>query len=920
MADLTFKLELTDQATSMNMRLTQSTGGGKTSAPYDTSGDAFDCKEFLKRYWSLFPSNNGITGPSSPDELEKRLSKDVCIQDRNAWADDLLEIQEANSAYLKDGVLTVLVPAPPPELHALPLELFGWQGYVTPAKIPVIRYTQAEPSRKRPHRALVLDSGLRPLVIVTHQALLSGDNSGTRLRQDLGLESDAPLLIRPSLDEVENILADSQANVLILLSHMTPKAGAASDFAADFDFSEPGAGSGDARPIDPRGLASVVAKFPRVQVVALIACQTWPSAADVFIREGIPAVIGTHWMIGFDADGARMWCRGVHEFLKTLSSDGRLDVAFARMRAAVDDGDAPGIRAASLAMHVYLADDDNLRLVSDDNALCAAIDHARWTSSACAGVKRHAEVRMPGRSSEPNLTKPQAYIDRHLLTQLRRQKKQPRGPEGADDPDSGPRGDEYETIEEPIDITEFIDALVGTPPDREGIVQKGIVAPWGMGKTMLMRWIARELAERFLSNPKRQGAVLPVYIELWRLHGAARGSLERQALRQAAAETIGLDTNSIDDSCALDGNGRRIYLLDGLDEAIAISESIGHALGTNGELGQASTIISARPEALSSGAQAWKHFSQESGNRTTIEPFRPSEARRFIEIYCSDRPRLADQIADGLGLGRGENGSSGSLIHEWTAVPYLLGLVCDIARSDGGPERIRNLETMTEVLLQALPHVLGNRSQDKSVIGGLSEHELIWPLAALAFHVRFEKSIKWCERKEHEWDGVFYDSASGSILKGLADIVNSSPEKRDAEAILGHLATHSGMVRFIPAPGNPRHKVDIHDARYADFLPAIHLARLVQGPWDLNTPDERQGEFPARRCALKNGRVHGWDKPCIEDHIYDESGQIKRERTDSVRNFISRKAWDEVNWGLTIEFLAGLLEDPSHLLNELLCE
>lgn len=932
-------------------------------------------EEIADAYWKAV-GGGSLQSPRDLNELEAAgRSLPIGVPERCKLYLDRLRRRLPSDQRL--GTMPTFVPWLDENIGALPLELASWHGSAVPPRgLPIIRYS---PAADRPversgrirggfTRTLLRETGVRPLVLCCHD-LLSNEHEICRLlereiraleataRQGGGITADTirnesscmPVVIRMSSSEEldERLRSDPQRfNVVVYMGHMEPEA-YASDRQAAFQLGVSGHPTGGNRPwAEPAEFAEVFARHPDVQIAVLLACQTWPSAVPQFVASGIPVVIGTHWQIGFGQQDLAHWIRSVASFLVTLSVRGTVDEAFDAMRCAADGNGQPGLRAAALAMHVNLPDPPRLRLLRaelEENEVAVRFAHA--VRRACAGIKSHGEVRSrAGASTYAKFNDPRVFIERQLLRQIRVARPDRREDDPARDERAVPER-EKTTIEAiPESQMGLVTRLLS---GGRGAARLGLVANWGMGKTMLMRWIAHHLAERFLDNPEAPGVFVPVYIELWRLkdlllQGRAIGG---EVLHDAACKSMGVD----DRGNALAAFSRnvsinRVFLLDGFDEAFGLRAALREALGPGGAFWGCPVLISSRPEAAQA-APDLDNFQGAAGvsaaqgdNVFELKPWTRAETEQFMRLCLSElKPEHIDTIVRNAGLGAGA--SSGTLAAELSS-PYLASLYCDIARDSAGEPADEPIQTVTELLEQALPIILSRRSGGAS--GPAAETSLVLterhavPLAAVAFEAAIGQSRAWCEGKEDMWPGVHKTRVIEIIKQVLADMEKTA-ELGDlrlpntilgqhgdhnlrytaaAEEVLGTLTMHSGMLR-LRSHANGAEYLTMNDARYAEFLPALHMARMIQGPSGRGVPDDQQPLHPARRYARKHGLILGWDNDeSIEDPLDDAEGNEVRVKS-SVREFIRRKAWDERHWGWPVQFLAGLLEDPAPLLNEL---
>lgn len=821
----------------------------------------------------------------------------------------------------------VLLPADPEVvgpmrdrgLHGLPLESLGWCEEITPTHIPVIRYTQPEAGKGR---FLSVDSGVRPLIICTHRAVKLGD-----VRSALG-EKIAPFVHEAhSKEEVTSRLSESSdVNVLILMSHL--KGSRSSDQRAVFDFAGPHPDGAEVMPAGTLSeeLADVVAAHKNIRVVILLACSTWSLAADKFIEAGIPVVIGTHRDIAFDRENLNRWLKGIGSFIGTLEATGRIDDAFAMLRADVDGG-TPGVQASTLAMHAFLSRDYSLQFVADP-ALTPAIDYARHLRRSSAGIKPADELRSnSGESADERFRRHSAYLERHLLQQIKLPAKERGRGDGALSEDAaGTPGEGSRTQDVATTQERLLEILRQTTRGRFGLR-----APWGMGKTMLMRWIAHTLAEQYLQDP-RENSVLPVYIELWRLRDAVgtNTAIWPEHIWGAAMQSCRADSGLA--KRMKDSSARRcLFLLDGLDEAKGLEGFLNAAQQTDGGPFWAhSTIISSRPEAVPS-SNALANFGDEAaaaGSIFTIEPFSRPDIRRYIEMFFEDNDNTRDHVLRMTGVNGGDAAAASSL-GSALSTPYLLHLYCQVVEEDlrPGAGELHAMSTAVEVLQRALPMAIARRLVPHNIEQGRTMAKaLIWPLARLAFESRLRESRLWSQQAESQWRGVNEVDALAAV-RDVLEVMKKTNEhlplqmsgtEVTAAQVLPMLLDHSGVLRRRAGT-----HVEVHDARYADFLPALWLARLVQGPFDVDVLDDAM-QFPAqnslRYLAQRESLIPGWDNGCINDLLEDRTTGNMNNRTETVRQFIGRKVWDEPNWSLPIELLAGLLEDPSPMLNDLSME
>ena len=806
------------------------------------------------------------------------------------------------------------------QIFRLPLEVYDWSDtkalevdYGTIAseffrlRKEVLENRAMLRLRSSPDRrhSVRVDDSIRPLAVVSHDTFPIDE-----------LECVEKVGLGFSFDELNAKIDSVEPNVLVLVNHV--KVLSPTDDAAELCFGTSNEAS--AQKIGPDELAKLVRRHPSIQAVLLIGCQTWRSFADKLIETGVPIVLGTHWQIKFDTEGSgSAWAESINAFLRTLR-ESALSVAdaFLEMRRVLfrfeykrtmkpntpDDLEALLAArkfAATVALHatVYASGTSELtdqgimkighptisrrlRLVAPDDHTRSTIRYARAVRKKCRGVVFDNTVE----SRRERFETQDSYRPRTLGYSERVPSLEQDGAQ-----QSGARGKPDQIQERKQTEERFVEQVITAQKGRFGIE-----AQWGMGKSCLMRNLAYQSASQYLLNPCA-GSALPFFVELRTLEKLVRDEeikeIKVKHCLQAADRFPGETQFDI-------GEQKCLLLFDGFDEASKIGKQL-HEFQVQVGKEQITTVVSTRPEALSRGNKPDPFNSIQEGdaNVMRLTPFTEEDIRSYVRTYFENDDDIVQEIFRALSL---DNPPTHQL-EDYLTTPYLLQLTCFLAEKD--TKSLVNIETTTQVMMLALPKILERRfpESEKRYIPAY-----IWILAAIGFECRLDKSRYWSDWREDEWEKLSDKIAIKIVDQQIDDMKRTfewTGNPRTANEVLELLIQKSGLLT------DDCGYIDVQNPRYADFLPSIYLARKVQGPWEIEWTDARQKNMPERKKALRENLVPGWNLPCIQDDEYSP------QRIETILQFISRKSWDEPNWGRPIEYFCGLLENPTPLLQEL---
>lgn len=473
-------------------------------------------------------------------------------------------------------------------------------------------------------------------------------------------------------------------------------------------------------------------------------------------------------------------------------------------------------------------------------------------------MKKLSHVRVPlgGEADDERFRRQTMYQPRHVSHEV--------SPKNEAKLDAwAHRGGTYQTTdskETHYKVDELEDVILKRLAGELGVF--GIKASAGLGKTALLHNLTYRLCVDFLANPAGSDARLPLYAEL----SSYRNNNEEflKAALRALESTLNL--NDIKD------DKRFVLILDGLDEMSAagpgeartrtnaLSELIE---GNSIWLKPAATLVSTRPEAAE--RFTLKVFGDPT-RASQLEPWTAKETHAYVTNF------FTGNAGQGTDLIRAIEGGPKPR-RELARQPFGAWLLCELMRESGD---FSTLPTTTTGCLNLMVRKHESRLQEEK-----KEEHLMYPgvldiLGAFAFAIA-----------QGQYEAK--PTTGKHVIKHISPI----------------LSLHGGMDLSV----NEMSKVCLAVIRRSGFL---------RGGLTLDDEvaflETKFREFFVGSHLNYLQKTHGWDhKKCINDPTRHGSPYA-----ETVAQFVSRKAWDEADWSQPIIHLAGLMDDPSTLLKELL--